>query len=148
MRELFEQLKDLGWQDEDIPLANESEIEKIEYELGISFPNSYKTFAKSYLSIGLRGIQFLPLSSSEPMYLLSELNNARNYFDLPNHLIPFINDNDDYYCFDLNSNSSDYKIVYWSHNGSTNEKWDNFLDWIEKCLIGEYLNAKSINDFD
>lgn len=148
MRELFEQLKNLGWQDEDIPLAKESEIEKVENELKISFPTSYKTFAKDYLNMGLRGIQFLPFAASEPMYLLSELNNARKYFELPNHLIPFINDNDDYYCFDLKSNQPDYKVVYWSHNGLTNERWENFLDWLEKCLIGEYLEKKSEYDFE
>jgi hypothetical protein len=148
MEKLFEQMKSLGWQDEDIPLAIEAEIEKVEVELGIYFPISYKAFARDYLNIGLRGIQFLPLESSKPMYLLSELNSARKYFGLPNHLIPFINDNDDYYCFDLKSNDSDYNVVYWSHNGTTNEKWKNFLDWMEKCLIGEYLENKSTYDFE
>ncbi|WP_052354351.1 SMI1/KNR4 family protein [Flectobacillus major] len=148
MKELFEQLKNLGWQDEDIPLASEPEIEKVEKELGITFPIAYKTFAKEYLNIGLRGVQFLPFNSSEPMYLINELNNARTYFELPNHLIPFINNNDDYYCFDLKSNIPDYKVAYWSHNGTTNEKWDNFLDWMEKCLIGEYLQNKSKYDFE
>jgi hypothetical protein len=81
MNKFFEQLKNLGWQDEDIPLAVESDIERIENELRISFPVSYKAFAKDYLNIGLKGIQFLPLDSSEPMYILNELNNARKYFE-------------------------------------------------------------------
>ena len=97
--------------------------------------------------MGLRGIQFLPLEASEPMYLLNELNNARKYFELPTHLIPFVNDNDDYYCFDIKSSNQDFKVVYWSHNGSSNENWENFLDWMEKCLIGEYLEKKSEYDF-
>ena len=99
------------------------------------------------MNIGLRGIQFLPLNESKPMYILSELDNARKYFSLPKYLIPIVNDNDDYYCFDLRSDESDYKIVYWSHNGFTDEKWDNFLDWVEKCLIEEYLKNQSKYNF-
>jgi hypothetical protein len=148
MKEVFEQLKNLGWQDEDIQLAKESEIEIVEQELRIIFPETYRVFAKKYLNMGLRGIQFLPFDSSTPMYILNELNNAREYFDLPKHLIPFVNDNDDFFCFDLKSNAPDYKVVYWSHNGTTDEKWDNFLNWTEKCLIGEYLKSKSQYDFE
>ena len=71
MKVLFEQFINLGWKDEYLPLAIESEIEKVEQVLETSFPKSYRTFAKEYLNIGLRRIQFLPFEASQLMYLLS-----------------------------------------------------------------------------
>ena len=59
--------------------------------------------------------------------------------ELPHHLIPFLEDNGDYYCFDLSTKAPEYEVTYWSHNGTTDEKWGNFIDWVEKCWIGEHL---------
>jgi hypothetical protein len=147
MLEIFEKFKKLGWKDDDILLASEEDLKVVENKLQISLPESYKLFAMNYLNIGLRGIQFLPLKESNPMYILSELRNAQEYSNLPKHLIPFVNDNDDFYCFNLKSKQPDYQVVYWSHNGVTDEKWENFTTWIDKCLIGEYMANKSKYDF-
>ena len=47
-------------------------------------------------------------------------------------------DNGNYYCFDLSSAKEDYKVVYFSHDGLSEETWPNFLVWVEKCWIKEH----------
>jgi hypothetical protein len=51
---------------------------------------------------------------------------------VPQHLLLFCENNGDYYCID-----SSGKIVYWDHNGSTDEIWRNLATWIEEVWIGE-----------
>jgi hypothetical protein len=69
---------------------------------------------------------------------VANVNNAREHHGLDDHLLPFVEEQDgEYYCFNLKSEAPEYEVVYWSHNGATGEKWDNFLDWVEQCWIGE-----------
>ncbi|WP_305830531.1 SMI1/KNR4 family protein [Photobacterium leiognathi] len=46
------------------------------------------------------------------------LVSARKFYDLPVELMPICEDNSDYYC--INNNG---EVVFWSHNGTTNQKW-------------------------
>ena len=71
--------------------------------------------------------------------LIQAVKEARQYRGLPGYLIPFVADQDgDYFCFDLHSEEPEYEVVYWSHNGTSKERWKNFLDWVERCWMGEY----------
>ena len=45
-------------------------------------------------------------------------------------LLPFVEDNSDYYC--LNSRG---EVVYWSHNGSTDERWPSIAAWHQQVCI-------------
>ncbi len=51
---------------------------------------------------------------------------------VPSTWLPFCYDDGDYFCFNENNN-----IVFWSHNGPSDEKWKNLAHWIEEVWIGE-----------
>ena len=79
------------------------------------------------------------LEDGSELDLIQAVMDARRYHELPEHLLPFAAEQDgDYYCFNLSSRAPEYEVVFWSHNGTTDEKWNNFLDWVERCWIGEY----------
>jgi SMI1-KNR4 cell-wall len=142
MKAIFEKIKELGWIDSGINNATDIQIENVESILNIKFPKTYILFVKEYLNIRLGSYEILTLNSDDNLYLIAQFEDAKKYFDLPEHLIPFLEDNGDYFCFDTTKiNDGEYSVKYWSHNGTTDEKWDNFMDWVEKCWLGEYLNS-------
>ena len=51
---------------------------------------------------------------------------------VPEDLIPICEDNGDYYCMNKKG-----QVVFWSHDGATDEKWKDLATWIEQVWIGE-----------
>jgi hypothetical protein len=49
---------------------------------------------------------------------------------VPRDLLPFIEDNGDYFCL-----TSDGEVVYWSHNGSTDERWPTMAAWHQQVCV-------------
>ena len=52
------------------------------------------------------------------------------FYDLPVELMPICEDNSDYYC--INNNG---EVVFWSHNGATDEKWANVTVWRNQMVL-------------
>ena len=51
---------------------------------------------------------------------------------VPEDLIPICQDNGDYYGMNKKG-----QVVFWSHDGATDEKWKDLATWIEEVWIGE-----------
>lgn len=49
---------------------------------------------------------------------------------VPRDSLPFIEDNGDYFCI-----SKTGEVIYWSHNGISNEKWPNMSAWHNQVCI-------------
>jgi hypothetical protein len=138
--EIFEKLKSLSLAvPKPLLLPTENDLKRAEEKLGITFPPSYSEFQLKYSDLNF--------GTFEPYHLFEDgsykdifkaVQEARDA-ELPNHLFPFLEDNGDYYCFDLTSTPPEYEVKYWSHNGYTNERWPDFINWIEKCWIGENI---------
>src|SRR5262249_51831625 len=64
--------------------------------------------------------------------LFTIADEAWDEMELPKKLLPICEDNGDYYCMNAKG-----EVVFWSHNGSTDEKWKNLATWIEEVWIGE-----------
>lgn len=62
-------------------------------------------------------------------YLLRVVEAAR-LLGLPHYLVPICADNADVYGM-----TPDGEVVYWSHNGATDEKWSDLATWIEDVWI-------------
>ena len=120
-------------------LPTEADVMAAEEKLGVKFPPSYVKYQLEYSDINVGHLEMYSLfEDDDRLNLISNVNNARKYHRLDEHLLPFVEEQDgDYFCFNLESNGPEYEVVYWSHNGTTDEKWDNFLDWVERCWIGE-----------
>lgn len=147
--ETLEKLKEMGAIN---PFSNRlptiEDVNNLEKELNILLPNSYKTYLLDYSNISLGVYELLkPFRDNTYLDMVNVVESSREM--LPPNLIPFLYDNGDYFCFNLNKNAPDYEIVFWSHNGQTDEKWPNFITWVEKCWIGEQENQDNglLDDF-
>ena len=49
---------------------------------------------------------------------------------VPRELLPIAEDNGDYYCM-----NRDGEVLFWPHNGVTDEKWTSLGLWIESVWI-------------
>ena len=63
-------------------------------------------------------------------YLPSVVESARQW-GVPADLIPICEDNSDFYCMNERG-----EVVFWSHDGWTDEKWPDLATWIEAVWIG------------
>ncbi|NVK22065.1 MAG: SMI1/KNR4 family protein [Kangiellaceae bacterium] len=108
----------------------DEEIDKAQQELGFAFPSEYITFLKSGYDLGDIPMEALEIANTPSHVNIYEaVENARKYFNLPTSLLPICEDNGDYYC--LNQSG---EVVFWSHNGATNEKWSGVSAWREEML--------------
>ena len=121
-------------------LPTAADVKAAEEKLGIKFPPSYVKYQLEYSDIIVGDLEMYSLvEDGSYLDMVNNINEARQYHELPDPLLPFVAEQDgDYFCFNLKSAGPEYEVVYWSHNGTTDEKWDNFLDWVERCWIGEH----------
>jgi hypothetical protein len=120
--------------DNDDPLRppTDAEIDAAESRLGMKFHPDYRAFLKSGGDVGdsfLEPAVILPGSG----YLdLFDIAKSAWEEGVPKDLLPFVEDNGDYYC--LNSRG---EVLFWSHNGTTDEKWPNLANWRQRVCIEE-----------
>ncbi len=108
-----------------VKTITDAELDEAQRILGFEFPLEYIEFVKSGYDLGDAPIDALEILNP-PSYanIFETLKNAREYYDLPVELLPICEDNSDYYC--LNATG---EVVFWSHNGVTDEKWANIAEW-------------------
>ncbi len=134
-------IKQLGETINEWVLPTKEDILKVEISLNIKYPDSYVKYLLEYSNICFGLFDNLRMTITEDfewLYAVDVINEAWNVVEVPKYFIPFILDNGDYFCFDTRkSYNGEYPVKYWSHNGTTTEKWDNFLDWVENCWTKE-----------
>jgi hypothetical protein len=64
--------------------------------------------------------------------LVSMATTAWAEMQLPRNLLPFCEDNGDYYCL-----TDSEEVVFWSHEGESPEKWPDLAAWIQEVWMGE-----------
>lgn len=103
----------------------DKEIEEAQHKLGFKFSSEYIEFVRSGYVLGDAPIEALEISNP-PSHadIFETLANARKYYQLPSELCPICEDNSGYYCL-----NQQCEVVFWSHNGTTNEKWANVTEW-------------------
>ena len=110
----------------------DAEIAAAEQRLGISFHPDYRAFLKSGGDVGdsiLEPALILPGAGHLDLFEMAET--AWTVMRVPRNLLPFVEDNGDYYCIGPSG-----EVVYWSHNGTTEEKWPSIAAWREQ-VCGE-----------
>ena len=115
----------------EVNIPTDIEIAEAQEKLGFTFPPEYVAFIKSGYDLGdapLEALEILDPPSYADIY--EALVSARKFYDLPVELMPICEDNSDYYC--INNNG---EVVFWSHNGTTNEKWANVTVWAKKMIL-------------
>ena len=112
-------------------LPTDVEIDAAESALGLVFHPDYRTFLKSGGDVA--NAVFEPavvLPDSGYLDLVDMAQTAWTIVGLPKQLLPFVEDNGDYFCI-----SSTGEVVYWSHNGATNERWPSIAVWHQQVCV-------------
>ena len=127
-------LNELRARNEPVPrplrLPTSVEIEELEAQLGITFSSDFRRYLLEVSDVVVGTLE--PVTLTEPnshTYFPTVLESAREY-GVPEQLLPFCEDNADYYSFDGTG-----RIVYWSHDGATDESWPNLATWIKEVWL-------------
>jgi hypothetical protein len=119
--------------DDPLRPPTDTEIDAAESRLGLKFHADYRAFLKSGGDVGDSTLEpAVVLPGSGYLDLFEIVENAWEA-GVPRDFLPFVEDNGDYYC--LNSRG---EVVYWSHNGATDEKWPTLAAWRQQvCIDGQ-----------
>jgi hypothetical protein len=112
-------------------LPSEEEVAVAEDVLGVSFHRDYKRFlleASDVVHGTLEPAMVTPGTGHRDLIQMAKA--AWEEDGVPRNLLPFCFDNGNYFCM-----SEMGEVVYWDHNGSTNEKWSNLAIWIKHVWI-------------
>jgi len=131
--EVIAQLRNLN---EPVPiparLPTEAEVAAAEQRLGIRFHPDYRYFLL-HASDVTRGALEPAVVTPDAGYLdLVQVATDAWKVGVPRELLPFCESNGDYYCL-----RPDGRVVYWSHNGVTEESWPDLAHWIQQVWIEE-----------
>lgn len=104
--------------------APDQQILQAQEKLGIVFPKDYIDFIKSGYDLGEAATEALEITNPPSHADIYEaVKSARSLLGLPEDLLPICENNSDYYCL-----TKAGEVVYWSHNGTTEESWLNVKD--------------------
>ncbi|MCC5518645.1 SMI1/KNR4 family protein [Vibrio splendidus] len=109
----------------ELKIPTDIEIKEAQEKLGFIFPSEYVAFIKSGYDLGDAPLEALEIVNP-PSYadIYEALESARKSYGLPVELMPICEDNSDYYCINQKG-----EVVFWSNNGTTDEKWKNVTIW-------------------
>ena len=113
------------------PLPCSSDVDAVEAELGATLPSDFRRYLLEVSDVFVGTLEPATLDRADShTHLLNVIKSARTY-GVPNDLLPFCEDNADFFCFNSKS-----EIEYWSHNGATDERWPDLATWIEDVWLG------------
>lgn len=128
---VFTELKDKAEERTRIPLPSDSLLERYQDEIGFQFPREYKLFLKEVMNVfyGTKD----PLVVTEDGNHYGELKlalQAARELGLPRDWLPICEANGDYYCLVPGG-----AVRFWSHDGSSTERWSDLASWIKNVWI-------------
>jgi hypothetical protein len=114
-------------------LPTEAEVSRAENQLGVTFPVDYRQYLLAASDVVYGALEpAIVIPDAGHLGLVDIAKTAWDEMEVPRELLPFCEDNGDYYC--LNESAA---VEYWSHNGTTDEKWKDLATWIKEVWIEE-----------
>lgn len=113
-------------------LPTEAEVAAAEQRLSIRFPAEYRYFLLHGSDVAYGAIE--PAMVTPDAGHLDLMRVAADAWEagVPRESLPFCESNGDYYCL-----RPDGLVVYWSHEGATDESWPNLAHWIQQVWLEE-----------
>ncbi|PLR86564.1 SMI1/KNR4 family protein [Bacillus canaveralius] len=115
---------------------NETEVIRLEDELGVVFPESYKWFLKSYGSGGLFGVEILCCGKSQIPSVISNTERFRK-LGLPEEYVVIENCEEFVYCLDTSFiSNNECPIISWDRvAGYSGKRANNFHEFLSNRLL-------------
>jgi len=112
-------------------LPTPDEVDRAQQQLGAIFHADYRKYLLEASDIVYGTLEPCTVTpNGGHTDLIAVARDAWDTVGVPQDLIPICEDNGDYYCMDTSG-----QIVFWSHNGSTDEKWPDLATWIKQVWI-------------
>jgi len=134
LSDVIAELRDLN---EPVPkpfrLPTADEVKAAEAQLLVKFPDDYRRYLLEASDVVYGSLEpAIVIPDAAHLSLVDIAETAWDEMEVPRELLPFCEDNGDYYC--LNQNG---EVEYWSHDGATDEKWKDLATWIKEVWIDE-----------
>jgi hypothetical protein len=115
-------------------LPTEAEVTAMENKLRRTFHPDFRRYLLAASDVVFDVLEPVTLGDpTSPTYLPTVARDAWQKMDLPKDLLPFCEDNGDYYCINKKG-----EILFWSHNDrETTDEWPDLAAWIEDVWLGE-----------
>jgi len=131
--DVFAELRELN---ESVPkplrLPTEAEVDAAESTLGLKFPEDYRRYLLESSDVVFGALEpAIVTPDAEYLSLTDMAETAWDEMDVPRNLLPFCEDNGDYYCL-----TETGEVEFWSHDGATDDKWKDLATWIKEVWIG------------
>lgn len=111
----------------------DAEIDAAQAKLGFPFPADYRAFLKRAEDVSDAGFEAAAiLPGAGHLDLFEIAREAWEEMELPRDLLPFVEDNGDYFCL-----TREGGVAFWSHNGQVDETWPSFDAWYEQVVLEE-----------
>ena len=112
-------------------LPTEAEVAAAERELGVSFHPDFVQYLLQASDVVYGHKEPVTLSNPKAHTHLPVVSHSAWAVGVPRDLVPICEDNGDFYCV-----SSSGEVVFWSHNGTSNERWPDIEQWIDDVWLG------------
>ncbi len=116
------------------PVPTMEDIQEVEESLRKKFSEEYKYFLKEITNVMVNTLEpFVLLAGSKSLRLDPKSGMQEAWkMGVPKDWLPICEDNSNYYCL-----LEDGTVRFWSHDGTTDEKWENLAHWIKDVWIDE-----------
>ena len=113
-------------------LPTPKKIDEVEERLGYQFHPDFRTYLRQASDVVYGTLEPVTVTPDSGHTDLRRVAPRAWDMGVPRSLLPVCEDNADYFC--MNGRG---EIVYWSHNGLTDEKWPDLATWIKEVWIDE-----------
>lgn len=110
-------------------LPTESEVRGAEQRSGVRFHDDLRRYLLQASDVVYGTIEPVTVHGGHTE-IGGVISGARSV-GVPDELVPICEDNGDYYCM-----ADTGEVVFWSHNGATDETWSDLAAWIAEVWIG------------
>ncbi len=133
LRDVIAELRELN---EEVPkplrLPTEAEVAAVENRLGVKFHPDYRQYLLEASDVVFGALEpAIVIPDAGHLSLIRMVETARDEMEVPRNLLPFCEDNSDYYCL-----TETGAIEFWAHDGTTDDKWPDLATWIKEVWIG------------
>ncbi len=113
-------------------LPTEAEVDAAEQALDCHFHADYRYFLLHGSDVSYGAVEPAVVTPGAGHVDLVQMAQLAWDLGVPDDLLPFCGSNSDYYCL-----GQDGSVVYWSHDGQTEDGWTDLAEWIEEVWIDE-----------
>ena len=114
-------------------LPTDAEVDAAEDQLGVKFPADYRRYLLQASDVVYGPLEpAVVIPDAGHLSLTDIAETAWDEMEVPRNLLPFCEDNGDYYCL-----TETGEVEFWSHDGATDDKWKDLATWISEVWIGE-----------